>query len=146
VDKPSLAEARANAELHGRAAGYDRLPEEVFVRSKYGMPKDQASYGDDIKYWQRRVDMHCPSQSENDDFHDNAAGWGAVRWNAAPTDDGMHNPERLPQMLRNRGITPPSELAVPDSMFWALMGVVPLVAVVAYNYGAKKQKGRRGRR
>lgn len=69
-----------------------------------------------------------------------------MRWDAAPNDNGIHNPERLPQMLRSRGITPPSELVVSDSVFWTLMGGIPLVAVVAYNYGAKKHKGRRGRR
>ena len=146
VDRPSLAEARANAETHGRAAGYDRLPEEVFVHSKYGTPKTEASYGDDIKYWQRRVDRHCSAVDENDDFADGATGWGTVRWEAAPTDLGMHNPKRLPEMLRSRGITPPSELVVSDTVFWSLMGLIPLVSAIAYSYGSKKPKGRRSRR
>jgi hypothetical protein len=146
VDKPSLAEARANAETQGRAAGYDRLPEEVFVRSQYGVPKAQASYGDDIQYWQRRVDTHCSPENENDDYGGGAAGWGTMRWDTAPTDSGMHNPERLPQMLRSRGITPASELGVSDAVFWGLVGAFALLAALAVHHGSQKPKGRRGRR
>lgn len=146
VDRPSLAEARANVDTYGSAAGYDRSPEEVFVRSKYGAPRTQAFYGDDVKYWQRRVDKHCPPGDESGDYDSEPAGWGTVRWDAAPTETGMHDPERLPQILRSRGITPASDLLVSDSAFWALMGIIPLLCVVAYNYGAKKPKGRRARR
>jgi hypothetical protein len=56
VDRPSLAEAKENAERYGRAAGFDRSADEIYVRSRYtAEPRKQASFAEDIVYWQRRV-------------------------------------------------------------------------------------------
>ena len=130
VDRPALVEAEAAVLEHGGGAGWDRPPEEIFVQSQFGRHWKTASYADDVAYWSRRVDQHCPPTTPSEN------------WDAAPTEQGLHNPERLPQMLRARGVRPPAELSTASVVVMAVIGGGS-VAVACLPGG--KRKGRRNR-
>ena len=76
VDRPSLAEAKENAERYGRAAGFDRSSDEIYVRSRYtAEPRKQASFAEDIVYWQRRVPTPFNVQFMQSRFNVQMCAW-----------------------------------------------------------------------
>ena len=75
------------------------------------------------------MDTHCAPRS--------------LVWETAPTASGLHNAERLPQMLKARGVNP-GGFDVPDSVLAVTLGLCALLPAVAYYYMPRdKRRGRR---
>jgi hypothetical protein len=51
-------------------------------------------------HWLEQVETHCIPRGST------MTVAGTPAWDAAPTEQGLHNPQRLPQMLRDRGVVP----------------------------------------